>query len=92
MWCFQGLEAMGRTGSGADDSTGAVLCVVAGAGPIDCHAALSKCLPGCACVPQVQDATGFLARLSRQRVGRQGKGEGEVGAGFPAQLAGGRAH
>lgn len=60
MWCFQGLEAMGRTGTGA----GLVLCLMAGAGPIP----RLSCSPKHVLVNPVNargEAKGFLARQSR---------------------------
>lgn len=55
---FRVWKAMGRTGTGRR-RLGAV---PAGAGPIDCYAAPSKVV---ACVLQMQEPEGFLARLSR---------------------------
>lgn len=63
MWCFQGLEAMGRTGTGA--GMGEWLLVRAGVGPIDCHAA-PKQVVGCVFVSsRCHTGEDFLARLGK---------------------------
>lgn len=58
MWCFQGLEAMGRTGTGADDL---VLCLLA----LGRWIVMQPKESGRSCSLQSQEAKGFLARLSK---------------------------
>jgi hypothetical protein len=90
MWCFQGLEAMGRTGTGTGARADEWLLVLAGVGPIDCHAA--------------PEQSGWLFWVSRRCHMRMSSGatekEGEKKnikknrgwrCRLPSQLAGGRA-